>query len=40
MPSERVIATLTTPEGDTGSFLGDPVGDRIDLSLEWIIPGS
>jgi len=40
MPSERVIATLTTPEGDADSFLGDPVGDRIDLSLEWIIPGS
>jgi hypothetical protein len=40
MPSERVIATLTTPEGAADSFLDDPVGDRIDLSLEWIIPGS
>jgi hypothetical protein len=40
MPSERVIATLTSPDGDTESFLGDPVGDRVDLELEWIIPGS
>lgn len=40
MPTERVIATLTSPEGDTESFLGDPVGDRVDLELEWIIPGS
>jgi hypothetical protein len=40
MPSESVIATLTTPEGAADSFLDDPVGDRIDLSLEWIIPGS
>lgn len=40
MPSERVIATLSSPDGTTDSFLGDPVGDRIDLELEWIIPGS
>jgi hypothetical protein len=40
MPSERVIATLTSPEGTADSFLGDPVGDRVDLSLEWVIPGS
>jgi len=40
MPSERVIATLTTPEGATDSFIGDPVGDRVGLELEWIIPGS
>lgn len=40
MPSERIIATLTSPDGTTGSFLGDPVGDRVDLSLEWVIPGS
>jgi hypothetical protein len=40
MPSERVIATLTSPDSDTESFLGDPVGDRVDLELEWIIPGS
>jgi hypothetical protein len=40
MPSESVIATLTTPDGAADSFLDDPVGDRIDLSLEWIIPGS
>jgi len=39
MPSERVIATLTSPDGDAESFLGDPVGDRVDLELEWIIPG-
>lgn len=40
MPSERVIATLTTPEGATDSFISDPVGDRVGLELEWIIPGS
>lgn len=40
MPSERIIATLTSPEGAADSFLGDPVGDRVDLSLEWVIPGS
>lgn len=39
MPSERVIATLTSPDGND-SYLGDPVGDRIGLELEWIIPGS
>jgi hypothetical protein len=39
MPSERVIATLSTPDGDGETFLGDPVGDRYDLELEWIIPG-
>jgi hypothetical protein len=39
MPSERVIATLSTPDGDSETFLGDPVGDRYDLELEWIIPG-
>jgi hypothetical protein len=39
MPSERVIASLTSPEGDSETFLGDPVGDRYDLELEWIIPG-
>ncbi|HZD24532.1 MAG TPA: hypothetical protein VE569_14200 [Acidimicrobiia bacterium] len=39
MPSERVIATLTSPDGGTDTFLGDPVGDRVDLALEWIIPG-
>jgi hypothetical protein len=38
MPSERVVATLTSPEGMTGSYLGDPVGDRVELSLEWVIP--
>jgi hypothetical protein len=40
MPSERIIATLSSPEGKTDSFLGDPVGDRYSLELEWIIPGS
>jgi hypothetical protein len=40
MPSERVVATLTTPEGAAGSFVGDAVGDRVGLELEWIIPGS
>lgn len=40
MPSERVIATLTSPDGSNASYLGDPVGDRIGLELEWIIPGS
>jgi hypothetical protein len=40
MPTERIIATLTSPEGETDSFLGDPVGDRYNLELEWIIPGS
>ncbi len=40
MPSERVIATLTSPDDTTGSFLGDPVGDRVELSLDWVIPGS
>jgi len=41
MPSERVIATLTSP-GRTGSssFVGDPVGERTELSLDWVIPGS
>ena len=41
MPSERVIATLKSP-GRTGSssFVGDPVGERTDLSLDWVIPGS
>jgi WD40 repeat protein len=38
MPSERIIATLTSPENETDTFLGDPVGDRWDLELEWIIP--
>jgi hypothetical protein len=40
MPSEKVIATLTTPGDNTGTYLGDPVGDRVELSLEWVIPGS
>jgi hypothetical protein len=40
MPSERIIATLTSPDGADESFLGDPVGDRVELSLEWVIPGS
>lgn len=40
MPGERVIATLTSPDDEAGSFVGDPVGDRVDLELEWIIPGS
>jgi hypothetical protein len=40
MPSERIIATLTSPKGTSNSFLGDPVGDRVDLSLKWVIPGS
>jgi hypothetical protein len=39
MPSERVIATLTSPDDNTETFLGDPVGDRYELELEWIIPG-
>jgi hypothetical protein len=34
-----VIAKLSTPDGDSETFLGDPVGDRYDLELEWIIPG-
>jgi hypothetical protein len=38
MPDERVIATLASPEGTAGSYLGDPVGDRVELSLEWVIP--
>lgn len=40
MPSETIIATLTTPDGEADTFLGDPIGDRVDLELEWIIPGS
>lgn len=40
MPSERIIATLTSPDGGSSNFLGNPVGDRLDLDLEWIIPGS
>lgn len=40
MPSERVIATLASPGGATDTFLGDPIGDRVGLELEWIIPGS
>lgn len=40
MPSERVIATLTSPGDTAGTYLGDPVGDRVELSLEWVIPGS
>jgi hypothetical protein len=41
MPSERIIATLKSP-GRTGSssFVGDPVGMRAELSLDWVIPGS
>lgn len=40
MPDGRVIATLTSP-GRTGSgFVGDPVGERTQISLEWVIPGS
>jgi DNA-binding beta-propeller fold protein YncE len=40
MPSERIIATLKSP-GRTGSdFVGDPVGMRSELSLDWVIPGS
>jgi DNA-binding beta-propeller fold protein YncE len=39
MPTEEIIATLTTP-GDGESFVGSPVGDRLDLDLEWVIPGS
>lgn len=40
MPSERVIASLTSPGRTNNSFLGDPIGRRVDLSLEWVIPGS
>jgi hypothetical protein len=40
MPSERVIATLTSPGRTDGSFVGAPVGERTQLSLEWVIPGS
>lgn len=40
MPVGRVIATLTSP-GRTGrSFVGDPVGERTEIGLEWVIPGS
>lgn len=40
MPSEKVIATLTSPDSESDSFLGDPIGDRLELGLEWIIPRS
>lgn len=40
MPTEEIIATLSSPgEGDE-SFVGNPVGDRLNLDLEWVIPGS
>jgi len=39
MPTEKVVATLTSPGRTGASFLGDPVGDRTELSLEWVIPG-
>lgn len=38
MPVGNVIATLTSP-GRTGtSFVGDPIGERLEISLEWVIP--
>jgi len=40
MPSERVIATLSSPGRSTSSFVGAPVGERTEISLEWVIPGS
>lgn len=40
MPSERVIATLTSPGRTSNSFMGAPVGERTQISLEWVIPGS
>jgi hypothetical protein len=40
MPSERIIATLKSPGRTGSSFVGDPVGMRADLSLDWVIPGS
>jgi hypothetical protein len=40
MPTEEVVATLTSPGRTDKPFLGDPVGDRTDLSLEWVIPGT
>lgn len=40
MPTEKIVATLTSP-GRTGSpFVGEPVGERVDLDLEWVIPGT
>lgn len=40
MPSERVVATLKSPGRSGNSFVGDPVGERTELSLDWVIPGS
>lgn len=40
MPSGRIIATLTSPGRTSTSFVGDPVGERTQISLEWVIPGS
>ena len=40
MPSERIIATLKSPGRTGSSFVGDPVGMRAELSLDWVIPGS
>lgn len=40
MPTEKIIATLTSPGKSSDPFVGDPVGERVGLDLVWVIPGS
>ena len=40
MPTETIVATLTSPGKSGDPFVGDPVGERVELGLEWVIPGS
>jgi hypothetical protein len=38
MPEGRIIATITSPGKTEQSFVGDPVGERTEIGLEWVIP--
>jgi hypothetical protein len=38
MPTERVIASLTSPGRSGSSYVGPPVGQRTLIDLEWVIP--
>ena len=40
MPEGRIIATLTSPGRTDRGFVGDPVGERTEIGLEWVIPGT
>jgi hypothetical protein len=40
MPTERVIASLTSPGRTGNSFVGPPVGQRTLIDLAWVIPSA